>query len=321
MFWKRKKFVAATSFTGSAFDAALDYCEAHESIISVSTNEFSLQLGNFTVNVRRALDDHWLEAQASFDIRSEYDSPAYFYNQLTQKQFKHMTLIVDAHEGMGLVRFNQLMQYQARPEKHVYNMLSAFEYFLCGSESRPWSDDDLQFYCDGRKFNNATEALLFYLRKVRRCPVTNQTDGHVTFDLGGANVVVSLVAVPHEFVLRCGFNDFENLARGDRNALTPHYFAAAYRKLPLHTASYCFNDGISELAISGTLTAGTEARPIFTATLAALYQVMLDSTERIKMNPGLLTGKQQLQSEQESILQAKQFQGDRTGGVEFLRDA
>nr|RIY02215.1 hypothetical protein D3W47_14865 [Deinococcus sp. RM] len=69
------------------------------------------------------------------------------------------------------------------------------------------------------------------------------------------------------------------------------------------------------------MTAGTEARPIFTATLAALYQVMLDSTERIKMNPGLLTGKQQLQSEEESILQAKQFQGDRTGGVEFLRDA
>ncbi|WP_189068824.1 hypothetical protein [Deinococcus radiotolerans] len=283
-------------------------------------DNFSIKLGDSAVEVRRGVDDRWLEAQASFEVAATNGRSTSSYTQLTQKQFKHMTLILDMNREQGLVRFSQLTQYQAQPEKHVYNMLSAFEYFLSGTESRPWSTDDLLFYCDGKKFNNATEALLFYLRKVRRCRVINQTEGHVTFEVGGASVVVSLVTVPHEFVLRCGFNDFEKLMRNDRQALTPHYFAAAYRKFPLHTASYGFDDGTSELAISGTLTAGTEARPIFTATLAALYQVLLDSTERIKMNPGLLTGKQQLQSEEESILQAKQFEGDRTGGVEFLRD-
>ncbi|MBZ9714862.1 hypothetical protein [Deinococcus multiflagellatus] len=319
--FRLKKHTAQEGFSGSAFETALTYCQRNETLHQLNNDQFAVELGGHSVFVRRANNDAWLEADSSFQIDQTNSASADVYSQIAKMQFDHMTLILDRHEGKGVVRFSQLMRYQGQPEKHIFNMLSAFDYFLNRSEERNYPTRDFLFFCDGKKFTNATDALLFYFKTVRRCRIVDRERGYVAFDVGGATIVVSLITLPHEFILRCAFSDFEKLIQKDKNALTPHYFAAAYRKPPLHTASYCFENGISELAISGTLTAGTEARPIFTATLSALYQVLLDSTERIKMNPDLLTGKQQLHSEEESIQQAKKYEGDKTGGVEFLSDA
>ena len=79
---------------------------------------------------------------------------------------------------------------------------------------------------------------------------------------------------------------------------------------------YTFSDGVSEMAISGVLTEGTEAMPIFDRTLAELTQVVLDSMELIKMNPGLVKGTQFLTSEEEAIELASKYHGAKTGGAD-----
>ncbi|MXV19470.1 hypothetical protein [Deinococcus xianganensis] len=320
MFWNRKKFVAAPPYMGSAFDCAVRYCEQHETVTHRTDSEIHVQLDGHTVCIYRNQDDGWLTARAYYDVEHQY-SVVKAYQDHADSQFKHLTMLLDVLQNQRIARYSQLMRHQGSPEMLVRNMLSTYDYFFHNRDSKIYPSEELKFICGGRSFENATQALIHYMKHVRRSRVESIEDKYIAFNTAGAHALIGTGELAHEFTIRYAFSDFEKLLHDNQSALTPHYFAAAYRKAPLHTASYCFRNGISELAISGTLTAGTEARPIFTATLAALYQVMLDSTERIKMNPGLLTGRQQLQSEEESILQAKQFQGDRTGGVEFLRDA
>lgn len=320
MFWNRKKFVAAPPYTGSAFDCAVRYCEQHETVTHRTDSEIHVQLDGHTVCIYRNQDDGWLTARAPFD-KPAMGTMNSAYADHADLQFKNLTLILDLEQTGNVARYSQLMRHQGNPEMQVRNMLSTYDHFFHGRDSRIYPVEELKFGCNGRFFSTASDALFYYMENIRKSRTIEVTRGYISYETAGACALAGRTELSHEFTIRYAFSDFEKLLHGNQRALTPHYFAAAYRKAPLHTASYCFRNGISELAISGTLTAGTEARPIFTATLAALYQVLLDSTERIKMNPGLLTGRQQLQSEEESILQAKQFEGDRTGGVEFLRDA
>ncbi|WP_221090166.1 hypothetical protein [Deinococcus aquaedulcis] len=321
MFWKKKKFEVAPPFLGSAFDLAVDYCQRHEVVKHLDASEIHVQLGRHIICIYKGHDHSWLNAKAKLAPDNLDVAQREKYLNLTKVQFENITAILD-HEGSGLTaRYHQMMRYQGKPEMHVFNMLSTFDYLLNKDDSRLYPPEEVRFVCDGRSFDNASEALVHYMKHVRRCRVREVQPEYIAFDTAGAYAIVGLKHLSHEFSIRYGFSDFVPLIEKSKHSLTPHYFAAAYRKAPLPTASYCFDDGVSELAISGTLTAGTEARPIFTATLSALYQVLLDSTERIKMNPDLLTGKQQLHSEEESIQQARKYEGDKTGGVEFLSDA
>lgn len=211
------------------------------------------------------------------------------------------------------------MHFQGSTHWMIFNMLSAFNYILNASEQRTMPASECFFYVDGKKFVHGYEGLIYYFESVRKERVieSNAKQGYVSFETGGLTCAVSLHVPSNEFTMRYAFSDF--LDRQDPEVkLNAQLFAVPYRKPNTKTMSYVFENGASELAISGVLTAGTEARPIFTRTLAEIYQVVLDSTERIKMNSGLTDGSQLLNSEEESIRQAALFQGELMGGSEDL---
>ena len=323
MFW-RKKEKAAEPYMGSAFDAALAWCmQEGEQITQISPDAFDLQLGPHVVHVERHPDDAWLNAYAILPnpllgLGSTPQSRLETYRLLAKQQFRALDIIMDLlPDGRLSMRFTKLMQFQGNTHWMIFNMLSTFDYRLNKSEERVIPKEAVYFYVDGRKFLDASEALIYYFQHIRGHSIFEKNGGYTAFDTGGAICCVYHEKMPHEFLMTYGFSDFLDKSSVEV-ALNAQYFSCAYRKPFGKTAAYCFENGASELAISGVLTAGTEARPIFTRTLAEIYQVVLDSTERIKTNSGLVDGSQLLHSEEESIQQAALFHGELMGGSENL---
>lgn len=327
MFW-RKREQAAEPFQGSAFDAALQWCqEEGEQITLLNANAFDIQLGSHVVHVERMYDDIFLHAHAIlpesfFPLGETVESRVKAYELFAERQFENLDVIMDLlTDGRISIRFMKLMQFQGSVHWMVFNMLSTFDYLLNKDETRKVPGETIYFYVNGKRFINASEALIYYFKRVRKSWVVDDQEGYIAFDAGGMACIVDLATLDNEFTMRFAFSDFLNsYPTSERIRLNAHLIAAAYRKTRTKTGSYVLPTGVSEFSISGVLTQGSEAKPIFTRTLAELTQVVLDSMERLKMNPGLVNGSQILSSEAESLQQAAFFHGDLTGGVERLEE-
>lgn len=321
--WWRKKEKAAEPFTGSAYDSVLAWCQTNGERIEILTpNAFDLYLKDTIVHVERHDDDDWLYAWTVLPepiiARGEsVEEKLKAYETFTDRQLKNLDIAMDLQED-GSIRcsFTKLARYQGNMHWMNFNMVSTFEYLLYRDESKTVPSEEIYFYVNGKRFVSASEAAQYYMRSVRKDKFIEEADEYVSFDAGGAGCAIATTTLPHEFVIRFAFSEFRRSYKKSSKNLNAQLVAAAYRKPPYKTASYVFKSGVSEISISGVLTAGTEARPVFTRTLAEIYQVVLDSTERIAMNPGLLDGTQLLTSEEESMKQAAQYHGEKTGGAD-----
>lgn len=321
--WWRKKEKAAEPFTGSAYDSVLAWCQTNGERIEILTPDaFDLYLKDNIVHVERHDDDDWLYAWTvlpeSIIARGEsVEEKLKAYETFTDRQLKNLDIAMDLQQD-GSIRcsFTKLARYQGNMHWMNFNMVSTFEYLLYRDESKTVPSEEIYFYVNGKRFVSASDAAQYYMRSVRRDRIIEEAKQYVSFDSGGVACAVATNTLPHEFTFRFAFSEFMRTYKGSGTNLNAQLFAAAYRKPPYKIASYVFDDGLSELSISGVLTAGTEARPVFTRTLAEIYQVVLDSTERIAMNPGLLNGTQLLNSEEESIRQARKYHGEKTGGAD-----
>lgn len=321
--WWRKKEKAAEPFTGSAYDSVLAWCQTNGERIEILTPDaFDLYLKDNIIHVERHDDDDWLYAWTVLPepiiARGEsVEEKLKAYETFTNHQLKNLDIAMDLQEN-GSIRcsFTKLARYQGNMHWMNFNMVSTFEYLLHQDESKTVPSEEIYFYVNGKRFVSASEAARYYMRSVRRDSLIEEAEQYVSFEAGGVGCAVATNTLPHEFTFRFAFSEFMRTYKGSGRNLNAQLFAAAYRKPTYKIASYVFDDGLSELSISGVLTAGTEARPVFTRTLAEIYQVVLDSTERIAMNPGLLNGTQLLTSEEESIRQARKYHGEKTGGAD-----
>lgn len=321
--WWRKKEKAAEPFTGSAYDSVLAWCQNNgERIEILAPDAFELYLKDKVVHVERYEDDDWLYAwtvlpEPIVAMGESIEEQLKAYEAFTDRQIKNLDIVMDLQKD-GSIRcsFIKLARYQGNMHWMNFNMVSTFEYLLNGTASKVVPSDEIYFYVNGRRFVSASEAAQYYMRSVRKDKFIEETDEYVSFNAGGVACLIATTTLPHEFVIRFGFSEFMRLYRKPGKNLNAQLVASAYRKPPYKTASYVFKSGVSELSISGVLTAGTEARPVLTRTLAEIYQVVIDSTERIAINPGLLDGTQLLNSEEESIRQARKYHGEKTGGAD-----
>lgn len=321
MWWRKEK--AKLPFTGSSFDAALNWCQSNNEKIEIKSQDaFEVFLGEHVVHVERFLDDDWLHAWAilpdsPFDM-SEGKNLLQIYQKFAERQFKRPDVIMDIDtDGAISIRFLKLMKFQGNPNLMIFNMLSTFDYILNGDESRLYPVESTYFFLDGRRHTKASEAALAYFkgRGLKRVEI-NET--YVSYDTGGLPCVVSLTDLGHEFNFRYAFGEFRSIYHEILPALSAQYMTRAYGKSNPKVSSYMFNDGVAELSISGVLTEGTEAMPIFDRTLAELTQVVLDSMELVKLNPGLVKGTQIITSEAEALELVSKYHGDKTGGAENL---
>lgn len=323
--WWRKKEKAAEPFTGSAYDSILEWCQTNgEKVAILTPDAFDLYLRDKVVHVERHKDDDWLYAwtilpEAPIPMGESIEEKLKAYEAFTDRQLKNLDIAMDLQQD-GSIRcsFTKLARYQGNIRWMNFNMIATFDYLLNSNSSWIIPREENFFYINGERFVVASEALEYYMRKIRKDATIDDNSEYIAFDSGGVGCIIARNTYPNEFFIRFAFSEFTNSYEEDLKNLNAQLVASAYRKPPYKTASYVFKSGVSELSISGVLTAGTEARPVFTRTLAEIYQVVLDSTERIAMNPGLLDGSQLLTSEEESMKQAAKYHGEKTGGAEKL---
>lgn len=322
MWWKKKE-KAAEPFTGSAYESILEWCQVNGEKIEILTSDaFDLYVKDKVVHVERCCDDDWLYAwtilsEPVVPVGERTEEKLKAYEGLTERQLKNLDVAMDLLEdGSIICKFTKLSRYQGNMHWMNFNMVSTFEYLLHSDTTKTIPSEEIYFYVNGRRFVSASEAAQYYMDSIRGDRLIEKADQYVSFDAGGVACAVATNTLSHEFTFRFAFSEFMSLSGKSQKNLSAQLFAVAYRKHPYKTASYVYDDGLSELSISGVLTAGTEARPVFTRTLAEIYQVVLDSTERVAMNPGLLDGTQLLTSEEESIQQARKYHGEKTGGAD-----
>lgn len=321
MWWRKEK--ARPPFTGSSFDAALQWCQAKGERIEIrSADAFDICLGAHVVHVERFVDDDWLHAWAilpdpPLNLSQQTDILIDSYRKFNERQLQSTEVVMNLlNDGRIKARFLKLMKFQGSADYMILIMVATFEYLLLKTETRRYPEEACYSFMKGRKYDIASEAAIDYFDRILDLNVVEKNSDYISFETGGLLCLVSTKVLDNEFSFRYAFSDFMAKYDDKKLALSAEYLSAAYRRIDPKVMSCVFADGASELSISGVLTEGTEAMPIFDRTLAELTQVVLDSMELIKMNPGLVKGTQFLTSEEEAIELASKYHGAKTGGAD-----